>query len=142
MKNLLKFLTISLLIILTAFPLFACKKQSEQNFAGTYKSCFIDQQTAGNKASFTLIIKEDNTFSLLRTDTSKLTKGSWTTATLDNTKQVLCYSNTHENNYYPYFSLTMTDDGKLIASAGTNGYDFAFGWASHPISLIIFEKLL
>ena len=152
MKKLFKLSALFLSLLTITLFAFACtNEQPEQDFTGRYDSIFIDQQNANNSLSFTLVIKEDNTFTLLRSDSGKTTKGSWTKATIGSTTQLLCYSYDEYdkgNKWYPYFSLSMTDDGKIIASPGTNGISFAFGYTYNgssnylTISLIVFEKTI
>ncbi len=150
MNKLFKISALILTLMFTISFAFACSpaksEETFQNFIGRYDSVFVDQQNDKETVSFTLNIREDNTFSLIRRDSAKTTQGSWSVATIAGTKQMMCYADEEDkdtNKWHAYFSLSMTDDGKIIATPGTNAIYFAFGFVgSRPISLIIFEKTI
>ena len=150
MKKIFRFSALILTLLITISFAFACtpeeSKDPLQDFIGRFDSIFVDQQNDKETVSFTLNIREDNTFSLIRRDSAKTTQGTWTVATMAGTKQMMCYADEEDkdtNKWHAFFSLSMTDDGKIIATPGTNAKYFAFGFVgSRPISLIIFEKTL
>lgn len=150
MKKLFRFSALILTLLLTISFAFACAPEEStdscQDFIGRFDSIFVDQQNDKETVSFTLNIREDNTFSLIRRDSAKTIQGSWTVATIADTKQMMCYADEEDKDtdkWHAFFSVSMTDDGKIIATPGTNAIYFAFGFVgSRPISLVIFEKTL
>lgn len=90
---------------------------------------------------------------LNRTPNSLNYKGTWKsyTDTNSNKTQLICYeeegyewNSSYPNAWNPYFTLSMLDDGTLMAAAGSTSSSFlatAFGGGEiTKITLIIFEK--
>ena len=153
MKKFIRIFAIPLsLIIISCFSIGCKTTTNTEQYIGTFNTIFVDQQNTDLSVSFTLVVNEDQTFSLLRRDTSAFIKGTWTSATISGTTQLLCYSNTvtyKNSNWHAYFSLAMSDDGKLLATPATDGDVWAFGTAYNAIlgsykriTLLIFEKAL
>ncbi|MBE5737775.1 MAG: hypothetical protein E7348_05180 [Clostridiales bacterium] len=151
-----KYLTFVLLffVLCSSFLLTGCSLDG--NYVGTYNSTFVDSQNDDISISFTLVIKEDNTFNLIRSYGNgygpKTYSGYYKSYTNSGQKQLLCIieegfvcSIDHPNAWYPYFSICRLDDGTLMATSGTTSsskYVFtAFGeGAVTKITLILFEK--
>ena len=135
----------------------------KEDFYGSYHSIYVDSQTKKNSAYFELEVKSDGTFYYKRTDTGLECSGEWRSYNEDGTVKLLCTASTSGlmpgtlNVWNPYFTLTMADDGTLIANAplGT-GFSKSFAGtevfynldlvsafgigALQWIQLVIFEK--
>ncbi len=144
---------ILLLLIALMFPCFLTGCSSTNAYCGTYSSIFVDSQNDEGNISFTLTINSDKTFELSRTPNSLTYKGTWKSYTDNNSNktQLICYekegykfNDYHPDAWSPYFTLTMLDDGTLMAAAGSTSSSYlitAFGSGGiTAITLVIFEK--
>lgn len=141
------FQEIFLLIIALIVPCFLSRCSSTDAFCGTYSSIFVDSQNKEESISFTLTINNVKTFELNRTPISLDYKGTWKSYTDSNKTQLICYewNSSYPNAWNPYFTLSMLDDGTLMAAAGStssSSLSTAFGSGEITrITLIIFEKI-
>ena len=160
-----------ILLLVTLFCLIGCQFQpQEQNgikkedFYGVYNSVFVDADNEKNSISFELEIKSGGSFTLSRMDKNRVYEGEWYSYDDAGTVKLLCtvtsgykWGGAGEDVWNPYFTLTMTEDGTVMANApltvGTesklvgqqlNNYNYldtAFGEGELTlIQLVLFSK--
>jgi hypothetical protein len=147
-----------LVLICSSLLLWGCspsKDSSNEDYAGTYKSIFVDSQNEDESISFKLVIKNNESFVLTKyygDNSTQRYSGYYKTYTDSGKEQLLCiveegykWNDTYPNAWNPYFSLCMLDDGTLMATAGTTSSSSsvatAFGYGTiTKITLILFEK--
>ena len=149
MKKTVSCLILVLMVFFSCLTMSGCDPVGQEAFVGEYKSVFVDSQNTDNSISFSLEIKEDGTFVL---DGHRSYSGTWKSYTQSGTTQLVCieeegytYGTSTPNAWSPYFSLSLLDDGTLMAIPGTTQSSIsvrtAFGAGENThITMVLFEK--
>ena len=101
-----------------------------EDFVGTYTSHY-ENGTENGDLEFTLEIKEDKTYTL--TGNEKDEEGSWKSHTVNGEVQLICLPEKRENQVKCEFTLTMLDDGTVMAKSELlldSSFSLALGGAS------------
>lgn len=142
----------AVLMIVCLLGLCSCNTLPSQTrkFVGSFHSTYSDSQTDDMDICFTLEIKSDRTFTLMKNEHEY--SGTWRSSTKDDSTQLICvmergyqWNSYHPNTWTPYFVLTFMDDGTLMAVPATTSssttVSSAFGnGAITLITLVYFER--
>ncbi len=142
------------ILIIASIALVGCSSAS--SYHGEYTSSFIDVQNVERDNTFSLSIKKDKTFVLIKKSGEEVIftrEGVWKSATSDNQVSLICLINPIGwNENLPgiiseYFALSFLDDGSLMAVPSMIGNPnylssaFGYGDASIRVSMVHFNKI-
>lgn len=129
--------------------------KSAKDFVGTYTSIYENGMEDAD-TSFDLEIKEDKTFTLK--GNGKDVSGTWKSKTVNGDVQIVCLPTVKEKNAKCEFTLTMLDDGTVMAesdvlehTSSSMSYTFIYNFSAfgtskiddisyYYITTVIFEK--